>query len=350
MNALQTEASGERPLEILGISEAEERVYRWLLAHPGAIARELAAALALTPRKTQRLLDAIEAKGLVTHSPEQPRRYNPSAPDIAMEALALKRQEMLERARGTIRELQQQAKSQQRGELEPTVELITNLQAERQLFEHIHRSAQHEVVTLQRPPLRISRLDVAPEEDGRIQRETQKRGVLFRTIADREYLALSGAVDRIRDDIHSHEEVRIFSRLPFKMVLADQRIAVVPLNLDREDSPSLLVRSSALLDALYSLFEMLWARAAPVAFIHADAAEAELSTPGLHRGLEDLVTLMATGLNDKRIASELDISVRTLRRRSAELMKELDARTRFQAGWLAALRLSAPRAQPRPET
>ena len=43
-------------------------------------------------------------------------------------------------------------------------------------------------------------------------------------------------------------------------------------------------------------------------------------------------------LNDKTIAHELDISIRTLDRRVVELLKGLDARTRFQAGWLAATR------------
>lgn len=350
MNVARSEADGERPLDILGIGEAEERVYRWLLIHPGAIAPELSAALALTPRKTQRLLDAIEAKGLVTHSPERPRRYHPSAPDIAMEALALKRQEMLKRARETIHELQQQTSAQQRDKLEPMVELITNRQAERKIFEHLHHTAQREVVTLLHPPLRVSRLDLAPEEDARIQREAQKRGVIFRTIADHNYLALSGAMERVRDDLKSGEEMRVSSQVPFKMVMADQDIALIPLSIKQEDGPSLLVRSSALIDALYSLFEMLWPRAAPMGFAHGDETETDDTTLRLRQDMEDLVTLMAAGLNDKRIASELDISVRTLRRRTAELMKALDARTRFQAGWLAALRLSDPCAQPRTKT
>jgi sugar-specific transcriptional regulator TrmB/DNA-binding CsgD family transcriptional regulator len=330
----------ERPLDILGIGEAEERAYRWLLAHPGATVQALATALALTPRKAQRLLDGIEDKGLVTHSPEKPRRYNPSAPDIAMEALALQRQDMLKRARGTIRELQQEANAQQRSELEPMVELITNREAERQIFEHMQQTARREVVTLLRPPMRISQLSVPADQDQQVQRQAQARGVRFRTIADQEFLALSGAVARIRHDVKSREEVRIFPRLPFKMVLADKRIAVIPLRLDGEISPSLLVRSSALLDALYSLFEMLWARSAPMAFIGEETSEPEELALELHQSMRELTALMAAGLNDKRIASELDISVRTLRRRTAELMQELDARTRFQAGWLAALRLS----------
>jgi DNA-binding NarL/FixJ family response regulator len=53
---------------------------------------------------------------------------------------------------------------------------------------------------------------------------------------------------------------------------------------------------------------------------------------------EQLVSLLAGGLNDKTIASELGISTRTLDRRILTLMRSLGARTRFQAGWVAARR------------
>src|SRR5699024_2972083 len=80
-------AAGVRPLENLGITEFEERIYRWLLTRRGATAAEVARALGLTPAKAQRLLDALETKGLATHTPERPRRYIPSSPDVALEAL-----------------------------------------------------------------------------------------------------------------------------------------------------------------------------------------------------------------------------------------------------------------------
>jgi len=49
---------------------------------------------------------------------------------------------------------------------------------------------------------------------------------------------------------------------------------------------------------------------------------------------------MGVGMNDKAIAHNLQISIRTLERRVADLMHSLDTRTRFQAGWAAALHLS----------
>jgi hypothetical protein len=54
--------AADRPFDILGIGEEEERVYRWLLAHPRSTMREAARSLAMPTRKLQRLLGAIEAK------------------------------------------------------------------------------------------------------------------------------------------------------------------------------------------------------------------------------------------------------------------------------------------------
>jgi DNA-binding NarL/FixJ family response regulator len=65
-----------------------------------------------------------------------------------------------------------------------------------------------------------------------------------------------------------------------------------------------------------------------------DAAEAAVADAGAMQ----LLALLAGGLNDKAIASELDVSTRTLDRRILKLMRGLGARTRFQAGWIAAQR------------
>src|SRR5690625_7828956 len=80
MNEDPSSNTRTRPLDILGISEPEERVYRWLLMNPPSVAAEAGRALGLSVGRTQRLLDRIEAKGLATHSPEWPRRYIPISP------------------------------------------------------------------------------------------------------------------------------------------------------------------------------------------------------------------------------------------------------------------------------
>ena len=58
-------------LRTLGLGPIEERIYCALLPRDGTSAAEIAMRLALSLRSSQRVLNALEQKGLVTHSPER---------------------------------------------------------------------------------------------------------------------------------------------------------------------------------------------------------------------------------------------------------------------------------------
>ncbi|HKE49122.1 MAG TPA: helix-turn-helix domain-containing protein [Rhodanobacteraceae bacterium] len=338
MNTSASTSGTSRPLAALGISAEEERAYRALLSRRLAGAGDVAPEIGLEPRATQHLLDALAAKGLATHSPEQPPRYMAVLPEFAVEAIVSQRHAELERARAAIADLSAHASrardASERGEM---VELVTSRDAERRIFEQAQQVARHEVVTLVRPPLRVTRLDTSFEEDQVAQRNARSRGVRYRSIVDGDYLALPGAPERVRLESESGEEIRVFPELPFKVAIFDRRTAFIPLDLRQPDGPTLLVRSSALLDALYELFESLWQRSTPIAFNATGVSSHGAPVARLPEAAEKLIPLLAAGLNDKAIAHELDISSATLNRRLGELMKGLDARTRFQMGWRAAL-------------
>lgn len=328
-------------LEALGIFGPEERSYEWLLQHAHSTALDVARGLRISQKRAQGLLDAIEARGLVTHTLERPRRYIPAPPDLALQVLLGQQNEALQRTQERIRELQTIASvASLAGSTQPVVELITSRDAERQIFEQVEKGAQQEVVTLVRAPVRITRIDPLEEAGRPRQREAQARGVHYRSIFDAELLGSPGMAEYVRADMEAGEEIRVISHLPFKLFLVDRRLALVPLNLDQAEGPALLVRSSALLDALYALFEFFWHRAAPFAQIRADSQISHGAYSAVSSKTEELVSLMAAGLSDKAIAHQLRISVRTLRRHAAELMGHLEARTRFQAGWAAAQRAS----------
>jgi len=340
MNTPRTAATSTGPLDILGISEMEEQAYRSLLSLPNSTAGEIAKVLRVSLRKAQQLLEELEAKGLVTHLPERSRKYIPASPGIAMEAIVLQRQRDLEDARVRINELQREMAAGKQGEEEQMIEMLSSHAATRQTYLQLHRAAQHDVCVLVRPPVTISNLEASMDEDQQIQIAARARGARYRTIVDASVFALPGAVDRVRREIESGEEYRVFSHLPFKMLVVDRKTAMVPLNLSATDSPYLLVRSSALLDALDALFEILWDRSMPVSFSHHGMMETGTTNAQWTKEIEEVLTLLALGMNDKAITLELNISTRTLARRIGDLMQNLDARTRFQAGWLAARRFS----------
>jgi sugar-specific transcriptional regulator TrmB len=337
MTPASTYTVTERPLESLGIGPAEERAYVALLDHPEATLAELSLALAWSPRKVQRLLDVLQGMGLVTVAAGEPRRFVPASPDIAITAMLSRREDELRRARAEIQRLQQRA-TDGAGKRQQMIELITTHEAGLHVFDQIQHAARRELIFLQRPPILIA----GPEQPSATQVDALTRGVRYRSIADQALLAIPGVVARLRADLKAGEDVRVVSELPFKMVMADRSVALIPLDLDSPNSPSLLVRSSALLDALYSMFELLWERAAPIAIT--PTGDVETGAPGtrLPADADQLVPLLAAGLNDKAIAYELGISASTLTRRITDIMARLDAQTRFQLGWMAARHWSGP--------
>lgn len=349
MSTRRTGADAGSPLEVFGIGADEERAYRTLLAMGIATAEGFARKMALPLRKAQRLLDVIEAKGLTTHSPEKPRRYIPASPDIAIQALAHQHQRAVQRAKGMIDELQLHAVAgrKEAKQQELPIELITTPDVGRLVYQQIYESAEHEILGLVRPPLLYSVLSSPP--DSSAQRAVHARGVRHRSISDAEMLSIPGFPERLRADIEAGEEARLMTSVPFKMVLIDRRIALMFLHPDQANSPSVVVRYSALLDALHTLFEILWERAAPVSFARSGELQKGIAESRLSKEDEELVWMMAIGMNDKTIAHKLQVSVRTLERYVAELMRNLDARTRFQAGWDAALYLSSTGSSRKPQ-
>lgn len=122
--------------------------------------------------------------------------------------------------------------------------------------------------------------------------------------------------------VREGEEVRVVDDLPTRLFVIGGTHAILPEPLGFADEPRLLVRQGALVGALTLLFELYWERSVSLP---------ELSDPRIeHRTF--LLRQLAAGAKDEQIARILGLSLRTVRRRVAELMIELGVDTRFQAG------------------
>lgn len=89
----------------------------------------------------------------------------------------------------------------------------------------------------------------------------------------------------------------------------------------------LLVRAPALVALVRELFEQYWRGATP------------LLPPGDQVDERRVILeLLMLGTKDESVARQLGVSLRTVRRRIAELMDELGVSTRFQAGMEAVRR------------
>ncbi|MCW2793483.1 MAG: Helix-turn-helix, type 11 domain protein [Nocardioides sp.] len=120
------------------------------------------------------------------------------------------------------------------------------------------------------------------------------------------------------------EQIRIVPELPSRLFIIGDTHVVLPEPLGFADEPRLLIRQRGLVEALTLLFELMWDRATPVPEL--DRGEAR---PDLRRLL---LMQLADGAKDEQIARTLGISLRTVRRRIADLLIELGVDSRFQAG------------------
>jgi DNA-binding CsgD family transcriptional regulator len=162
-------------------------------------------------------------------------------------------------------------------------------------------------------------------------RELLQRGVAMRTIQ----LATSAAVPHVRSHLRQLVgdgcEVRVATTLPMKLIIIDHNVAVVPsfdadTPPDEETAPpAMVLRSPAMVAVLRQFFEHFWATSSDL--IMEEGGGTVSGTR--HR---EVVRLLASGLTDEAIARKLGLSDRTVRRIVAELMQQVGAESRFQAG------------------
>ena len=130
-------------LRTLGLTPSEERIYLLLLPGDGNTVMEIAKGLGVSSRGCQAGLNALERKGLVTHSPEQVRRYSAVPPDFAAEVLIARRQSELHHARAEMAKLRETLeRGRAKGQRQERVVEILPPQAAARMFSQFLRDAQ----------------------------------------------------------------------------------------------------------------------------------------------------------------------------------------------------------------
>jgi sugar-specific transcriptional regulator TrmB len=318
----------------VGLTRDELDAYEALLVKPGSTASDVVALIGKSLRSVRRTLASLEFQGLTTRSPERHPRYLPTPPDIAVEALIARRTDELQRARFAALRLREKTSTAHAvHEDDRIVELVTGRDAQARIFDQLQHGAQRELFSIERPPYVIG-----ANTRSEAQEQAMSRGVSYRNIIEADALQMPGKFNHVQRQMSAGEQVRVFAGLPLKLIIVDRRIAIIPLDIARATRSALLVRPSSLLDALCELFEMFWSRAIPLPVTgKRTRSDAPIAGDAPDDG-DALIPLLAAGLKDKVIASQLGIAGRTLDRRLVDLLQSLNARTRFQAGWVAALR------------
>ncbi|HWG99260.1 MAG TPA: helix-turn-helix transcriptional regulator [Pilimelia sp.] len=287
-----------KDLASLGLDDTCVQVYRLLAGRPAVTRAQLhaRAPAALRPR-LDRVLSTLMGVGLVTINQAEPPAYAPVAPDLALDSLVAVKAGALAASQQAAADLA--SRYQERfGRCGPglVVESVEGVAAVRRRVEQLYLLARDEV----------RRLDTGVEPTLRPAAGVGHRVVL-------QAAPTSGPGD---------PGVRLVAAVPVRLVLCDQRFALVGTASDR----MLLVRQSALIRALGALFEAAWQEAYP--------------RPGEEPTAEErhILELLSTGATDETIGRRLGASTRTVRRRIHELMGRIGVTTRLQLGLEASRR------------
>jgi hypothetical protein len=300
----------------LGLSAEQRAAYELLVEKPSATLAELTAAWSGNG-SLPKVLAQLEKRSLAQSVPGSPIRYRATTPLVAFEAMLADYEERLEQARRHMSTLDAAYRARPSTDAATTmIEVVTGQRAIAQRLVQIHRGARAQISVLAKPPgFACDEIPVAG------------RGLALRTIYDRSAIEHLGILSTVEQSMRDGQLARVLPDLPVRLLLADDTIAVLPLQRNSVADAIIVVHPSALLDGLTKLFEGLWQRALPLQPTPSRANDAG----------QRLITLLLSGLTDEAIGHQLGLSHRTVQRRVATLMADLGAHTRFQAGMQAAL-------------
>ena len=165
------------------------------------------------------------------------------------------------------------------------------------------------------------------------QSRSSARGVRWRVIYEGRSLQSEPPERWERVGTTPGETGRILPQLPFKLLIADDDVALLGLAGGAGQGEGLVVRGSLLVDALVRLFELQWEMAVPIADVAGPGDDAALTEEERR-----LLAMLSSGMTDEAMARAVGLSHRTVQRRLAELARRVGAEGRFQLGVQAARR------------
>ncbi len=318
-------------LDVWGLDDVAETTYRAMLRNPDLDAEALARHLELAPAALDAAVTELTRVGLVAR---HGTGLVPASPATTLAALVHVELSDLEERRSRLDAVRASLSGfaadhmvgQSRAWSSVPFEVLTQEESFAAV-EDIQRSTTGEVVSCH-PAVNI---DVDSPTYVELLEHQLRSGRTMRGLYPLDVLGDRDRVAYVRHWADAGEQVRLADRaLPSLAVFGDE----VALVASDGDAGRVLVRAPALVHLVRALFDEYWAQAVPL------AGSATVGAPGPADAgdVGPVLDLLCAGMKDESIARQLGISLRTVRRRIAELMDDLGASTRFQAGVEAARR------------
>ncbi|MFJ8313980.1 MULTISPECIES: LuxR C-terminal-related transcriptional regulator [unclassified Streptomyces] len=314
------------------LQDSDIAVYRWVLEHGTGDVDAVAEATGVSRQDAAAGVERLLRVRLLQGSPDDPSTIFAVAPETAaaqltapVEAQIRRRQQQLS---GIREELHRFAPSYHRHRsTSGALEVLDNVQVVRDALNQASERCRTEIMASQ--PGGGSRVSEAMEEALVRDQAMLQRGIQLRTLyhhtarfngPSQAYVAAASALGG-----HYRTAHQLFGRL----IVFDRELAFIPV----QDGSwgAVVIREPSTVAYLCEIFEQTWDQATP--FTAAVGQQLETVSREIH---ETIVRLLAAGLKDEAIARRLGMSLRTARRHIADIMEQLGAESRFQAGVRAA--------------
>ncbi len=322
------------------LSEDAVRVFRWVSDQGSCEASTLGATLGLPEMGVASAVAALTDLLLLRHLPEEPDRLVPVAPDAAIAALVAPREAGLRRQLAEIDRLRGElallapfyAEGRRRWQGRAPLTEVTDLKTVVGMITEATMRCRQEVRTCHpgggRSPALLEQAFIQ-------DRDMLRRGVRMRTLYQhtaRYHLPTQEYARRMTDE---GAEVRTLSELFGRMVAFDEETVFIPHQDDLD--AAIVIQDPSTVAYLCATFDHAWSLAEPYhpAWTESSARD-EVK--------QAILRLLAEGMKDEMVARRLGMSLRTCRKHIAEIMEQLGAASRFQAGYLARVQSSGPAA------
>ncbi|MFI8255927.1 LuxR C-terminal-related transcriptional regulator [Streptomyces filamentosus] len=317
-------------------SEQALALYQELRGTPGGSFDDAARRLHLTPAERDECRAELTALGLLEPAGDRTSAPAAVAPDVALLRLLRHERERLEnrlaetsRAHTTLETL---AGPFLRAGMEPgsevEVEIVEDRARIRRELADLTDAVRSSVHSMLTGSVRREEMPRELERD----RERTARGVRVQAMYSHRVGQVPEMAQHLAERAALGVEVRLSAVVPMNMVLADENFALLPTDPHDPGSAAILARGPGLVRSYRALYDYCWYAATP--YGHFD--------PGGHGGdglteqQRAALRMLASGIKDEQVARNLGVSLRTVSRLISELMQELDAASRFEAGVKAA--------------
>lgn len=321
------------------LGETSLEVYRYAVGHPGWTRSGASEALGLTLRRIDEALRELSERRLLSPHPGSADGLVAVSPDVALADLVDADERAMQELKARVSSRRRELSSLLPTFLEARKNVLASTSVETLEDPHlIHRvlidygrDVTEKVYIAQ--PGQGSTADVH-EESVRKDLELLENGIRRRTLYDtstRDHVPTRKAVEAIAA---GGGEFGVLPFIPLRMLIFDEKLALVGRQLTRDDKAALVIRDHSLINIFTHLFEIAWE-------ISESFLAPEQVTSPLSSMQRSIIQGLANGLSDESIARRLNINVRTCRRHIAWMLETLRADSRFQAalkareaGWI----------------